>query len=505
MSSLSRALALWTRRCVLALVLGSLFLSCEPTREPLASARLITNRSELVGGDRALGDVGDFLLENDKVRIVIQREGYSRGFGVFGGSLIDADLRRPDENGTSGRGSGRDAFGELFPAFFTQACEVDTVQILDNGENGGPARIEASGYAGDFLELLSALNRAAIGSNGDKSPLTLNKPKGEPSIRYATTYELSPGASHVVIRFKVTNITSDQTLEFPSPLANLLLGFLGIQGVDKFTLPVGDVALFGATSKVFLPGAGFDLRFSLEEAYKKKIDFPAFPGLVTEWVAAKADDVSYGLLAEASEDNFVFVKRDAYEDGTSPITPSSMLIPFVASSFIGVFYQNAPPRLEPGQSFEVKKYFVLGSGDVGSVLDEIQRIQGTATGKVTGRVLDQLTLQPTDKVDVLVYQRTEKQGRRIFSQYQPRQGFFLGNLPPGPYSARVVGEGIPASDFTDFDIVAGQSTTIQLQASTAARETVRGRRAHQTWRRLSGGCWPVERSRRHSTPMAAAG
>ena len=60
-----------------------------------ASARVITYRSELIGGDRAAGEIGDFIIENEKVRFVIQKSGASRGFGVFGGSILDADLRRP--------------------------------------------------------------------------------------------------------------------------------------------------------------------------------------------------------------------------------------------------------------------------------------------------------------------------------------------------------------------------------------------------------------------------
>lgn len=39
----------------------------------------------------------------------------------------------------------------------------------------------------------------------------------------------------------------------------------------------------------------------------------------------------------------------------------------------------------------------------------------------------------------------------------------------------------------------------------ATRETTRGRRTHQTCRRLPEGCWPVERSRMHSRPITAAG
>ena len=59
------------------------------------SARQATSRAQLVGGERALGDIGDYVLENERIRVVVQGPGYSRGFGVYGGSLIDADRRRP--------------------------------------------------------------------------------------------------------------------------------------------------------------------------------------------------------------------------------------------------------------------------------------------------------------------------------------------------------------------------------------------------------------------------
>jgi len=112
--------------------------SAEKTEDtPLAIAREVTQRSELVGGPRALGDLGDVLMQNDRIRVVIQAPGFSRGFGVYGGSVIDADLRRPSEPGNSLDAEGFDAMGEVFPAFFLQAVAVDEVEILDDGSDGG--------------------------------------------------------------------------------------------------------------------------------------------------------------------------------------------------------------------------------------------------------------------------------------------------------------------------------------------------------------------------------
>lgn len=433
-----------------------------------ASARQVTNRIQLIGGDRALGDVGDFMLENEKIRAVIQGPGFSRGFGVYGGSLIDADLRRPDEIGTSGKPKGNDQFGELFPAFFVQAVNVDRVAIDNDGRDGNPARVIATGEAGDFLELAALLNRAVTGSNVDFQSLT-----SPAQIRYRTTYELESGKRWIKITFRIENI-SEKKLQFPSELSLDLLGIAGLP-VDTFKVPFCDIALFGATSQVWIPGVGFDSRFGLEDAYQKKVDFPAFPGVLAEFVASRGDGASYGLAIEGSERSFVLQNRAVYDDGTIPIDQTTMLVPFSASSFLGVFHDTAPPELGPGQAYDTTKYFLIGSGDVGSVVDVLHELRGTPTGMLGGQVFDDPTGVPAKGTSVLVYQRNPvfAGGRRIYSQYDVRaDGFFGGTLPPGDYSLRVQGNARQLGPFVDFSIKQGQSTAVRTTSKPPGRITV---------------------------------
>ncbi|MDB4938272.1 MAG: hypothetical protein JWP87_5244 [Labilithrix sp.] len=431
-----------------------------------ASAALITNRAQLIGGDRALGDVGDYIIENDRIRVVVQKPGFSRGFGVYGGSVIDADLRRPSETGTSGEAPGNDQFGELFPAFFVQAVDVSSVFVSSDGKNGGPARITATGEAGDFLELAAILNRAVTGSNVDFQSLT-----SQPQLRYTITYELEPRVSYVTIRFKVQNVSSKQ-LKFPSEFSVELLGLVNLP-TSGFTVPIGDVALFGATSSVFMPGIGFDSRFGLQDSYERKVDFPAFPGIVTEWIASRGAGASYGLAVAPSERNFVLQKKAIYDDGKTPITDTSMLVPFSASSFLGVFYDSAPAELAPNESFETTKHFVIGSGDVGSVLDGINQIRNQPTGQLGGQVIDDVTGTPSVGTQVIVYQRSPDNARRVYSQYDVREeGAFGGTLVPGAYSLRVVGEGRPLGELVDVDIRAGQTTAVRMSSTPAGRIVV---------------------------------
>lgn len=432
-----------------------------------ASARFVGHRSELIGGDRALGDIGDVLIENERIRVVIQREGFSCGFGVYGGSLIDADLRRPQEEGSSLTPVGFDQFAELFPAFFVQATAVDEVKILNDGSNGEPAQVAATGTAGDFLELAGMLNRAVTGSNSNWQQAT-----SPPRLRYTTIYELAPKTQYITTRFIVENLTNVD-LALPGRDSVFLFNILGLP-LEGFTVPIGDIALFGQTSKVFIPGVGFDLRFGLERAYARNIDFPAFPGFAAEYVAAKADGVSYGIVAEESEANYVWNKRDIYDDGRTPLSMSSVLIPFVASSFTGIFYEDAPDVLKPGKPHQITKHFIVGNGDIGSIVDQIHKIRGNVTGRLAGQVFDAVTGAPGVGLSAVVYQLHDDGFRRPFAQYDVREeGRFSGRLEPGRYSVKVVGEGREATDFRDFEIVAGQTTSVRVESNLPGRIVVR--------------------------------
>ena len=430
-----------------------------------ATARIITHRSQLIGGHRAAGELGDVLIENEKVRFIVHKAGLSRGFGVYGGSIIDADLRRPHEQPDGGDGQGFDNFSEMFPAFFLQAVAVDEVNIISDGSDGGAAIVEAAGSGGDFFEFLGVFNRLMTGSNE-----TFDQPESDSRVRYAIRYILDPGAQYLTIRFNVTNI-SDKALTFPSSAA-VLLEQVGLP-LEGFSVPIGDVALFGATAKPFVPGVGFDLRFGLEDAYNSGISWPAFPGILAPFVASRGEHTSYGLLAEPSPDNFIISQSSFYEDLGVEITDTTMLIPFITGGAFGIFYGTAPDELAPGASFEVGKKLIVGRGDVGSIVDVIHEIQGTETGKFGALVVDQSTGAHAADASVIVYERRADGSRSPYSQYdvQP-DGHISGTLPVGDFSALVTGEGRPSSPLTDFSVTAGETTPLRIESPSPGRIVV---------------------------------
>jgi hypothetical protein len=480
---------------------------CQSSDEPTALAKQIASRSELIGGPGALGEVGDYLLQNDRVRVIIQGPGFSRGFGVYGGSLIDADLMRPVPEGGQLGGTGRDQFGELFPIFFLEAQVPEKIEVLSDGSDGGPAQVRVSGQGGDFLTMTKALNQAILNSHNIEDLTQLLVPdnlNGAPKMTFSTIYELAPGDQHVKIRTTMTNIAGQCTgdeltfcsnegdcseaggtcqavdLKLPSDLADTLLGLFLDEEID-LDVPLGHALLFGAGNKVFAPGVGYDIHFALEESYEvdsSKLPFPALPGLLSQGLVTTSEKgVSYGFFAAGDTPNFAAERKDAdgknqYEEAYPglEIKNDSMLVPFVASAFTGTFYAQAPNVLPAGESFTFSSFFVVGNGDVGSVMDEIQRERGADVATLSGEVRDTVTLEPVEEASVLIY---NADGKAVNQYFTDSRGRFKGAMPVGSYSARVEREPM-LSEPVAFSL-GSKGAFVDLSAPRAAKIVVKVR------------------------------
>lgn len=444
--------------------------------QPVARALQVTQRDQLIGGPRALGEVGDFLLENDQVRVIIQNTGFSRGFGVFGGSLIDADLVRTDVGpGDSAGGAGHDMFGEMFPAFFLEALEpndvvnpldpsnpapenrLKAIEVVHPGGDGAPAEVVVRGYGGDFLALTQQINQVLLSDD-----------RNNPQLMFTTRYRLRPGVRYVEIETTVQNISIPPvSITLPNELA----------GVEVPT-PFGDIILFGAGNKVFMPHeAGYDLRFRLEEQYRSnRYTLPALPGITGEFIASTGPDVSYGVLAAEPADperNYVWQNRDQYEGAT----PHSLHVPFIASAFTGVFQVTPPPELTPNDRAEggtdeytFKRYFIIGSGDVASISDVVYDVLGDATGGLRGRVLDQTTGEPVTGAHLIVF--AEDGVTKVTEVTTREHGRYAAKLRPGAYQVRLVEDGFQVSEPTSLTIEEQSDTFLDLRRASPARVSV---------------------------------
>lgn len=437
------------RRTGLLLVLAVSAAACDSGPNG-AYAKRITAPDELIGGPGALGTLGDWLIGNEHIKVIIQDQGWSRGFGIFGGGIIDADLVRPSALGTADGGTGRDNFGEYFPTLFLQAFDVEDreerdangkrvtvpgIEVISDGSDGGAAIVRTRARGGDFFTMVKSVIDAVVPQQG---------------LRFETDYVLRPGTRHVEIIGRLKNTGSGAVDLSGEGIAQFF------DGIDAIPIPLGDVALFGSGNTVFAPGAvsraampgrpkpaGFDLRYAVQAAYGVPIGLPAYPGLVVDFLASAGPGVSYGIAVGDSENNYVWKNRAEYEKNAEvQVTKHSMVVPFLVSSFTGAFYELPPARLAPagqeGDTYEYRKYFVVGSGDVGSIRDELYRIRGTATGTFEGLIVDELTGEP--EREAWVHVLDERQ--RPFSQLQTdANGRFRGRLEPGRYHYRITAPG----------------------------------------------------------------
>ena len=482
---------------VLLIIAMSLCLSCSERIEQPADARRVTTRTDLVGGPSALGELGDIVLENGEIKVIIQDKGFSRGFGVYGGGIIDADLVRPTAPGNSDGANGRDSFGELFPVYFLQALNPQEIKVLPNSDEGA-AQVQVSGPGGEFLSITKVLNRILLNSYdgvdgfesiGELLPLItgeegLSALLGDsPRLTFEVLYSLMPGARHINIATSMIN-TDDSDIELPSDVANQLFNFPAFSGLarDPFQVPLGFVALFGAGNQVFAPGFGFDIRFALEDRYQKAAEFstegetsplalPALPGLITPGlISINPEGVSYGLFYlpedikdEAGESSypksFAYNLPDLREDSESfgrnvyelvfgdKVQPGDSLIPFSASSFTGMFSAGTPSIIKPNERFTMHHAFFVGDGDVSSIMDAYYEMMSIPTEPVILEVFDEVSGALVSEASILIYDANQRLINQSFSR---SAGLAKLQLPIGEYSLRVhrgpsLSEAVPLS------------------------------------------------------------
>lgn len=189
-----------------------------------AQARQIEAEDELIGGQFAQGQVGDFLLQNDKIRVVIQRPLRSISPIPYGGTIVDADRKRPAGE------RGRDQLGKLGLLYaFGRIANANRVEVLDDGSRGGSAVIAATGQdtVNDYMSVPNIIERL-LGAG-----VTLVVDPNHPlPLRTTTYYVLSPGENRV----------------------RMLTAFCN-EGRQNIVMPIGDLFEQGGDTDFFNPGS----------------------------------------------------------------------------------------------------------------------------------------------------------------------------------------------------------------------------------------------------------
>jgi hypothetical protein len=127
-------------------LLLSVLLACAPETAEHATAYQLNDLGDGIGGPKALARKGDYIIENDKMRFAILGARNSFGPGLYGGSLIDADVVR--EGLEYRNGHGNDRFVELNPTVnldISFVTEETQVEILDTDDGSAVIRVTALG------------------------------------------------------------------------------------------------------------------------------------------------------------------------------------------------------------------------------------------------------------------------------------------------------------------------------------------------------------------------
>lgn len=411
---------------------------------PHARAQRIGALDEAIGGPHAIGRIGDFLLENDQIRLVIadtgvdprdpERSTFGRVNTTFGGTLVDADLRRPGGDGARGN----DQLAELLPGFVFSVIRPIRVAVTRDGGDGRAAEVTVTGTPSDLLQQVYLLNTGLLGTA---------------SLELTQAYRLAPGKRYVEIETTVKN-TGAGAHPFPfldpTELRDLGLAIPGIESIE-LSVPMGQLPLLGGEQQLFAPGvAGFSVRFAIEDSYATVGGFPAFPGLVIDYLASRGRGVSYGLTIPASPDNYVNAYASGYPG--QRITPHSMLAPFTYAGVAGIYMARPPAQLGPQEQFSYTSYFVIGKGDVASVLDTIYEIHGEPTGGFAGRVLDRQTSQPVAGASVIVLDENDLVVDQIETD---ANGSFAARLAPGTYRYTAMSDDRLSTEPASVTITAG--------------------------------------------------
>ena len=243
-----------------------------------SSAQKVTASSQLIGGEGATGRLGDVLLQNDKLRVIIEQPGRTVGPFLSGGGIVDADVQR-----ASGE-AGRDVFGRMSLTYaFGRLTSVRQVEILSDGSDGGPAVVAATGVDSehDLIALESLIN--SIAGLNIKFVVDAKQPL---PVRGTTYYVLSPGEERVRM---LTAFCNDGDSPAQMPLIELL-----------------DVGAF----EIFNPGpCGATL--GLSELDISNTECALAP---SKWFGVQSDGVAYG------------VRSMSLADPTKPVEKNALLV-----------------------------------------------------------------------------------------------------------------------------------------------------------------------------------
>jgi len=360
----------------------------------------ITKESELIGGPTAIGRIGDVLLENDRIRVIIQKPTKNSDLGSFGGTIIDADIQRS--------GSGKDNFGEMFPMI--NAEWTVNYYNYEAIKEGATKILRAYGKIDvyDYLDLdfVSEVAEGAIGQklffanrfDDRKDPFSIYENLKGINPEIITDYILESGKNYVRMETTIRN-----------------------DGSSEVNIPMGMFINGSGQVSYLVPGQGFSPEVAAEAAG---------PTSAIVYEGFKDVDVSYGLFWSPRQ--FVDPETSRLYPTTS-VSFSSVTVLLFGEELLKLMPlgQNSAPEIHftipPEGERKMVTYFVVGTGDAGSVLDGGIEAVGIPSKPIRGKVTD----ASGNSVKGASVALLNSKGKTVVTYKTDRDGKFSGMLPDG--------------------------------------------------------------------------
>jgi len=170
-----------------------------------AFARVVADPAFRVDGPDGIGTAGDFLLANASAAFVIESAEHRNAYYLYGGILVDAvavdGCRQagPDRFQELGVMAGHLYMDDLYQSVL-RAFRAETVEVVADGSDGGPAIVRATGTDDLFWLVEQTLALAAFQSGGSKP---LSQPLG---LRTVIDYALAPDSNVLDVRVSFANL-----------------------------------------------------------------------------------------------------------------------------------------------------------------------------------------------------------------------------------------------------------------------------------------------------------
>jgi hypothetical protein len=430
----------------MTLTLFPLILGCQESQIH-SSAYLVTDLDETIGGPKGVLHVGDYVIQNDRIRIGITGPRPSMAPHTFGGGLLDADLNRNSPQYSSGHGN--DLMAEVFPTVNMNVAKIDAengeIRILNDGSNGEASVICTSGQAYPFISLLQVL-WGFLNWLDDDALLDY-------TIR--TDFILAPGDPVLTIKTYAL-FGENEGCDADLATSESVLAADAYEGGDTgggVTLidlaldkgvAMGDFYLQGGSLDVFTPNIGFDENGYVFELNSQGVNTFSNP-IPADYLAGTGDGTSYGIMSALGQ---LYI----------PLFTSSQTVTFGGALIPEEAEADPQNRFQDGTQLLYERWFGVGKGDVGSVVEAFFEHAGVETVPVSGFVVEEGTGISLSDVHVFLYLEGEdapwmEWTTDIGDDSNP-DGSFSGRLPVGDYELQVHAKNRPTSTRVPFKVTA---------------------------------------------------